>query len=121
MEDVARWFGTAQLEDGWWRYPNSPPGDLSNTQYALLGLRAAHDCGVRISPQIFMKAAEATLEAQEKYGPKMKRVVPGSGKPGENDYAVDGGDRARGWCYQVGYPLMTGAMTTAGLAVLAIC
>lgn len=121
LEEVALWFGTAQLDEGWWRYPMAPPGDLSNTQYALLGLRAAHDCGVRISPQIFQKAAEATLEAQEKDGPKLKRIIPGSGKPGEGDYAVEGGDRARGWGYQKEGTRVMGSMTTAAIAVLAIC
>jgi hypothetical protein len=121
LEDVARWLGTVQLDDGWWRYPHSPPGDLSNTQYAMLGLREAHDCGIRVSPQIFMKVLEATLDAQEKDGPKIKRIIPGTGKPGEGDYAVESGDRARGWCYMRDHPLITGSMTTAGIAVLSIC
>ena len=121
LEEVAVWFGEVQLDDGWWRYPAAPPGDLSNTQYALLGLRAAHDCGVKISPQIFQKACEATLEAQEKDGPKVNRIIPSGGKPGEREYAYDRGDRARGWGYQKEGTRIMGSMTTAALAVLSIC
>ena len=119
--DLAQWLASVQLEEGWWRYPSSPPGDLSNTQYALLGLRAAHDCGAQVPLPALMKALENTLAAQEKSGPKVRRIRVGSGKPGESDY-VEGADPARGWGYQRIDPVwVTGSMTTAGIAVLAIC
>ena len=122
VEELARWLASVQMEDGWWRYPATPPSDLSNTQYALLGLRAAHDCGAQVPMLAIMKALEGTLAAQEKDGPKVRRLIPGGGKPGDTDYAVDSGDKARGWKYQrLDGIAATGSMTTAGISALAIC
>jgi hypothetical protein len=122
MQELASWLVSVQLPEGWWRYPQFPPGDLSNAQYALLGLRAARDCGASVPLEVFLKTLRFTLENQEKDGPKVRRIVKGSGKPGESDYAVDSGDRARGWGYQpgLGPTGVTGSMTTAAIAVLAI-
>jgi len=122
VQEMAGWLVSVQLDEGgWWRYPIAPPGDLSNTQYALLGLRAARDCGAVVPSTCFMKAIDGTLAAQEQDGPKIKRIIKGSGKPGETDYAVEGGDRARGWPYQAGVGGITGSMTTAAIGTLAIC
>lgn len=121
VQDLANYLVSVQLESGWWRYPHSPPGDLSNTQYALLGLRAARDCGADVPQSKFLLALEKTLATQEADGPKVRRTIPPS-KPGETEYAVDSGDRARGWAYQGGTgELVTGSITTAAIAVLAIC
>lgn len=59
-----------------WGYPrgygypndNSNHLDLSNTQYALLGLRAAAACGEKISPAVFDKAGKSLLQMQGDYG-----------------------------------------------------
>src|SRR4029453_8520611 len=114
LGELARWPASVQMEDGWWRYPHTPPADLSNTQYALLGLRAARDCGAEVPQAVVLLALQNALAAQEQEGPKMKRIVAAE-KPGEIEYAVDGGDRARGWPYQP-KSLVTGSMTTAGIA-----
>ncbi|HVG93892.1 MAG TPA: hypothetical protein VND21_05560 [Planctomycetota bacterium] len=118
VQELASWLVSVQLDDGWWRYPFAPPSDLSNTQYALLGLRAARDCGAIVPASTFQRALERALAKQEPDGPKMRRTIPASGKPGEQAYVVDAGDRARGWAYQD--DLVTGSMTTAGIAALAI-
>src|SRR5262245_25708114 len=35
IQELASWLVDVQsAEDGWWRYPHTPPSDLSNTQYA---------------------------------------------------------------------------------------
>jgi hypothetical protein len=120
VQELATYLASVQLTDGWWRYPTYPPGDLSNTQYALLGLRAARDCGANVPAECFVKAIEQTLAQQEKDGPKVRRIIKGSGKPGESDYAQDSGDRARGWKYQPDAGGISGSMTTAAIAVLAI-
>lgn len=120
VQEAASWLAGVQLDDGWWRYPTFPPGDLSNTQYALLGLRAAHECGAQVPLDCFMKALDQTLKQQEQDGPKVQRIVKGSGKPGESDYVV-GNDKARGWKYQPDAGGVTGSMTTAAIAVIAIC
>src|SRR5262245_316867 len=118
VQDLASWLCSVQKDDGWWRYPHTPPPDLSNTQYALLGLRAARDCGADVPQSAFLLALQNALQTQEQDGPKMRRIIPAE-KPGETEYAIDGGDRARGWAYQPG-GLVTGSMTTAGIAALAI-
>jgi len=124
VQELATFLAEKQLDDGLWRYPYSPPGDLSNTQYALLGLRAARDCGARIPASVFLKVLERVLAAQMTDGLKHARVIAGGNKPGERDYSV-GNDKARGFGYLaapggVG-DIITGAMTTAGIATLAIC
>jgi len=50
--------------------PTSPRNhvDLSNTQYALLGLRAAASCGVRVPPAIWERVAKELVESQGDYG-----------------------------------------------------
>jgi len=121
VQELATWLVSVQLSEGWWRYPAYPPGDLSNAQYALLGLRAARDCGANVPAECFVRALTYTLAQQEQDGPKVRRIIKGTGKPGESDYAVDSGDRARGWRYQAAEGGISGSMTTAGIAVLAIC
>jgi len=58
-----------------WGYPNNHSGvdpswaDLSNTQYAVLGLRAARACGVKVGGAGFWaRIAADLLEDQESYG-----------------------------------------------------
>jgi hypothetical protein len=121
LADLAAWLVSVQMEDGWWRYPMVPPPDLSNTQYALLGLRAARECGIPVPASCFLKALEKTMAAQQKDGPKVKRRIPGAG-PDDKEYVQDAGDRARGWSYQHDpQQLVTGSMTTAAIGSLAIC
>ena len=43
--------------DGHWRYPEDGL-DLSNTQYALLGLWAASRCGFKIPESVWFKSLE---------------------------------------------------------------
>ena len=102
-----------------WGYP-AHRDDHSNTQYAYLGLRAARDCGARIPNQVFQKGIETMLARQEADGPKVPRVLP-SPDPDASPYVIHAGDRARGWSYLPDPPVATGSMTTAGIAVLAIC
>jgi hypothetical protein len=119
IQELASWLVDVQMQDGWWRYPHTPPSDLSNTQYALLGLRAARDCGAAVQQSAFLRALQRTLDTQQKDGPAHKRIIPAT-KPGETEYAV-GGDKARGWNYQaIDGQFVSGSMTTAAIAVLAI-
>ncbi len=102
-----------------WGYP-AHRDDLSNTQYAYLGLRAARDCGARIPNQVFLKGIETMLARQEQDGPKVPRIVP-SPDPDASPYVIHSGDRARGWSYLPEPPVASGSMTTAAIAVLAVC
>ncbi|QDU66913.1 hypothetical protein [Engelhardtia mirabilis] len=83
-----------------WAYPVTPSAevDLSNTQYALLALRTAADLGVEIPSKVWKNAAKATLKHRER---------------------SKGSDPATGFGYRVGHD-PTGAMTAAGITILAI-
>lgn len=120
-KDMARWLIAKQESVGGWGYPHYRE-DMSNTQYALLGLRAARDCGCLHEDRAFQRVIERVLSLQEKEGPPVLRSVGGERK-GETIYKIDSGDRARGWGYlPTQVPRMsTGSMTTAGIACLAIC
>jgi len=78
--------------DGCWGYPAS--ADLSNTQYAALGLWAAARAGIEIPAQAWDALARAVLLFQESRG---------------------------GFCYQAHGQQATGSMTAAGIGTLALC
>jgi hypothetical protein len=92
------WIGrcAAQLIDtqrsGLWAYPASTL-DLSNTQYAALGLRSAAAAGVRVHRKIWEDLLDKTVARQGDYG---------------------------GWGYRIGSK-PTGSMTCAGLTCILIC
>jgi hypothetical protein len=118
VQELASSLEASQLETGGWRYPLHPPADVSNTQYALLGLRAARDCGAVVRATTFQRALEWALGLQAPDGPKVRRTEPAS--PGQREYAVDAGDRARGWPYQNAGEPASGSTTTSGLVALVV-
>jgi hypothetical protein len=65
-----------------WTYPPAANGfreDVSNTQYALLGLDAAERLGVEVPKEIYEKAQELFVTNQEKDGPDVTPfAVPGA-------------------------------------------
>ncbi len=96
IEDLARKLIAWQLEGGDWGYPGGF-GDLSNTQYAALGLWVATLDGVAIDANVWVKLAGAVLRYQSDGGGFGYNAPAGHG---------DGG---------------TGSMTAAGIGTLAIC
>ena len=82
-------------QNGGYGYPDAEP-DLSNTQYAVLGLRAAAKNGYKVNKKTWERVARWTLDLQQQ------------GKLG-------------GFRYRKDYDVATGSMTSAGIAVLAIC
>lgn len=92
ITELARELVESQERAGDWGYPGG--GDLSNTQYAALGLRAAQASGVDVPPRVWRHLARAVL-------------------------AYRTGDG--GFGYRAGAKNATGSMTTAGIGVLAIC
>ena len=118
---MVRWLLSKQTDKGGWGYPMYRE-DMSNTQYALLGLRAARDCGCLNEDHAFLRVIERVLGTQEKEGPKVLRTIGGESK-GDSLYKIDSDDRARGWGYMPDQKprMATGSMTTAGIACLAIC
>ncbi len=86
----------ASWQRGGYGYPDHHV-DLSNTQYAALGLRAAAQHGHRIPAKAWTRMAEWTLAQQQS-------------DPG-----------AAGFRYTPSSTTATGSMTAAGVGVLAIC
>lgn len=114
-----------------WRYPGntqgSPAGalDLSNTQYALLGLNAAARCGTVVPTDLYLKVLEYLLGTQQKDGLPTELFVESSAwEPGADDvprWQSIGKRAGRGFPYMPGSTEgTTGSMTTAGVACLAI-
>jgi len=128
VRDLVAWLVSHRAERVW-RYPwEAPDGkeDLSNTQYALLGLAAAARCGIETGAEVYERALAYVLDHQQKTGPEVVRWIPNeSYEPGTESERYGpflGGpkDKARGWTYIPDAPV-TGSMTTAGIAALAIC
>ena len=111
-------------EAGHWRYPTPGSYDLSNTQYALLGLKAATRCGLKIPSQVWLDALAFLLRVQAASG----TFVEVRANEVHGDYRVEWTEKAiaRGFSY-VGdegpgrKAPATGSMTTAGAAGLIIC
>lgn len=110
-------FLLAQQGNGNWGYPEKRH-DLSNTQYALLGLWAASRCGFKVPAETWFSALEWLLGAQERTGPEV--TLRTTEARGEYRFVVTEKARARGFRY-VPTDLLTGSMTTAGMAGMAIC
>jgi hypothetical protein len=120
MSELTKWMINVRTVTIW-RYPSRNSTDLSNTQYALLGLAAALRCGVPVPKDALVKVAEHLLDTQEKTGPEIRRIIHLDQGPGyATRYATNKYDRARGWGYVPGQRA-TGSMTTAGVSSLAIC
>jgi hypothetical protein len=110
--------GQAKGEPGAWRYPGSG-FDLSNTQYAILGLLAANRCGLKVPVDAWMDSLRFLLEWQEKDGPPVEFRA----NEVRGEYRVEWTERARarGFTYAERHGQATGSMTTAGLAGLMVC
>ena len=109
--------------DGEWGYPltHSDPvwidrvgrPDLSNTQYAVLGLRAAVHAGVEVPKRVWQDVFERTLEYQESPRAVDSELLLGRKVAGRLD--------AAGFCYvRDGTGQPSGSMTAAGLTVLGV-
>ncbi len=124
-EDLA-WMkeGAKFLEDnqtqGCWRYPGGG-FDLSNTQYALLGLKAADRCGLTVPSSVWKSALDFLLGFQAADG----APVDVRANEVRGEYRIEWTEKAqaRGFAYTTGMKgsQATGSMTTAGAAGLMIC
>jgi len=93
ISDAAQWLAGAQDVQGLWTYDQRGKRfDHSNSQFALLGLHAAAQAGVKINPGVWRKALQGVTETQKEDG---------------------------GWTYQT-RDTSYGSMTAAGVADLLI-
>jgi len=130
---LANWIQKQQQPEGLWRYPEGG-WDLSNTQYAALGLWSAHRLGVEVNKGVVKRMLEATLERQQPAGPKVPFIMdPKAYRAHKGERRSTTGIPARGWRYlpeeevtlpdgttkKIVYPY-SGSMTSAGVAILAI-
>lgn len=109
---------------GAWSYPEAPldafsgwsgmPGnpDLSNIQYAVLGLRAANHAGLKVPEKVWLEVMDTVMRLQ----PESVNVeVPlASGQTGTGTIPI------AGFCYWEGAS-PSASMTAAGVSVLRIC
>jgi hypothetical protein len=115
MELLIGW----QQQSGGWGYPDSRL-DLSNTQYAALGLRAAMMAGIHVPKEALLSLkdiAEAHQETQQQI------KIDWTDDPAKGD-GYERSKRSRlgyaaGFSYERGRP-PTGSMTAAGAAILLI-
>jgi hypothetical protein len=118
MKEMVNYLEDWQDGKGRWSYPLTRDGsyDNSNTQYALLGLKAASRAGVKVKQQTWMRSLRHFLDTQEDDGPSVPRFEPGE-KGRTSARAVD---RARGWGY-VADMSAYGSMTAGGAGSVVIC
>jgi len=104
-----------QHKFGTYGYPHNAP-DLSNTQYAALGLWAANKAGLKVPTTLWDKLAKGTLAHQEAFHMAKVRITGRTGV-GQREiagfqYRANGAKTANN---------ATGTMTTAGISILKIC
>jgi hypothetical protein len=115
-----------------WHYPG-PAGtmtDHSNTQLALLALKAGRRCGIPVPLDAWVNTVRHFVETQETSGPEVRRVVVVEDPPYRIYRKTRITDFARGWCYDAHrnpvsgskdkHLAATGSMTTVGVSSLAL-
>lgn len=63
-EKCIAWLAGHQRESGLWRYAGGSDEDLSNAQYAMLGLDAAGRMGLKVPTEIYERCAARIVECQ---------------------------------------------------------
>jgi hypothetical protein len=79
MREMTAWLVSKQQPYGVWRYPHGGY-DYSNTQYALLALKASRRCGIPVPRQVFLDAMLHLVENQAKDGPVVEQI-PAAPRP----------------------------------------
>lgn len=91
--------------------------DNSNTQIAVLALKAASLCGIKTTKEIWKQTLAHFLEQQEENGEKVERVgMTPEGKTGTTGVE----DMARGWSYKAGEKSRI-TMVAAGVGSVLVC
>jgi hypothetical protein len=129
--DDTAWLLASRAKTGLFGYPillrgggrgheASDEEDMSNTQFALLGLWAATRCGERVEPDLLASIARHLLDAQAADGPPTRRAPDPGSVPASWEAPLD---HARGFTYgptMRGPVRVTGSMTAGGLSSLLV-
>jgi hypothetical protein len=113
----------------WGISASSTKGDILNTYFALLGIRAASLHGLPIDSKVFSGSAHFISLFQEKSGQSIPRLKQGFTRDGIPYFSVQHSrhDQARGWIIRKGTETSTQPNdtsylhTTASLAAILIC
>ena len=126
-EEVTHWLVRCQTAEGTWSYSASEGGgrrrnyDHSNTQYALLGLKAAARCGIAVESRVWKLSLQHFLSVQDTTGPDVLRFdADGTGRAAGSATSAAVTDKARGWGY-IGSGGAYGSMTAGGVGSVVIC
>lgn len=117
-ESNARWLMTTQAANGAFGYWDSKESvNLSNTQYALLGLKSASRLGISVPDSVWKRALHFIDGAAQSDGAKYTlQIVHRSGKPEERNAVI------YGWQYlPPTWTEVTGTMVVAALSSMAVC
>ena len=117
IEALVDWQGGLDAQGrniGTWAYPDAV-ADLSNTQFAILGLRAGQMAGVEVPRNAWLDVLEGVLEYLEKPHDVQLPSVDGRSSSGTR--------RIAGFRYHTtgGPETASGSMTAAGISSIAIC
>ncbi|MBI1853926.1 MAG: hypothetical protein HYR85_26615 [Planctomycetes bacterium] len=121
LKKATEWLLARRIGD-YWSYPGGN-GDHSNAQLAILALKSASRCGIRVPKDIWLELAQHFVKWQEPKGPAttlvLDRGVDGKGYSSVSKKPA----QARGWTYDKPCPMgeAYGSMTCVGVASLVLC
>lgn len=78
VERNVRWLIASQSDTGWSYHKGGTPDDNSNTQYALLGLHAAVEAGIKVDKNALTRLRKFMLDSQMGGGWGYRRTMPPS-------------------------------------------
>ncbi len=124
MEELAELLISHHQKGGSWRYNlKMNQHDISNGQFAVLGLKAASRCGIRSSKELWEEVLDYYIRYQAQDGPKTKyKEFKAFSRNGTPEFYVFPA-RARGWSYHFGYPKAAstiGSHVNIGLSCLVL-
>ncbi len=122
MREMVATLERRQAQDGTWGYlgasSRADRTDNSNTQYALLGLKAAARCGVAIRSATWRDALQHFVSSQETQGPAAFAGPEMTSRKGSTGSRPT--DASRGWGYTEGGAAY-GSMTAGAVGSVVIC
>jgi hypothetical protein len=121
LRKATEWLLVRRVNDHW-SYPGAN-GDHSNTQLAILALKAATRCGVKVPKDAWLDLASHFVKWQEAKGPDVTLILDRGADPRGYASVSKKAAKARGWTYDKPCPPgeAYGSMTCAGIACLALC